>query len=134
MSAHSSLGLNDTFVPSSITETDFGANSTSSSQMPTNTNVTLEGAPSAVLTGANVTINSTANSVASDQYVCHESGDIISIAQVCDGIHDCPQTETSPGGEDEDNCGDSDGSGRSPTEAPTTTTTTTTTTKEAGFG
>merc|ERR1719210_3030934 len=55
ISAESTLGLNGTFVPSSITETDFGANSISSSQVPTNTNVTLEGTPSADLTGANVT-------------------------------------------------------------------------------
>merc|ERR1711973_32388 len=80
ISVGSTLGLNDTFVPSSITQTDFESNSTSSSQMPTDTNVMLEGTPSAVLTGANVTLNSTG------QYACPKTGVIISIDQVCDGI------------------------------------------------
>lgn len=59
-----------------------------------------------------------------NEFLCRDGETYVINDQVCDGIPHCPQSETSPGGEDEEHC---ERSAQEPAEITTTTTTTTTT-------
>jgi len=68
-------------------------------------------------------------------YFCSDGESCIPSGRVCDGVADCPQTETGPGGEEEGECGS--GGGPIPQEGglattPTTTTNTTVNTVQTG--
>jgi len=42
--------------------------------------------------------------VARGQFCCNDFKTALNSDQVCNGISECPMTETTPGGEDEDSC------------------------------